>query len=198
MKKSELQQIIKEEISKVLSEGTPEQEKIKKIADQYINLRKAIDNSNYPDDAHTYSAMKKVENVLKQMARKENFRISLTKIIPTQYQDFLNKLNEEDPLQTAFNKKVGMSEPSGAQNTMRSKEYIEGKRSYRTDPKLRNPYVRDPNDGESRGELSKKAEQWTLGYATARNQNPPPDIQSTQPDLSSYYAEKGSGGFTGD
>jgi len=113
-------------------------------------------------------------------------------------EEIQNILQEEDPLQTAFNKKVGMSEPSGAQNTMRSKEYIEGKRSYRTDPKLRNPYVRDPNDGESKGMLNKKAEQWALGYAIARNQNPPPDIQSTQPDLSSYYAEKGSGGFTGD
>ena len=89
MKKSELQQIIKEEIQKVLGEGTPEQQKIEKIVNQYINLRKAIDDPNYPDIAHTYNAMKKVENILQQMSRKENYRISLLKILPTQYQDFL-------------------------------------------------------------------------------------------------------------
>ena len=69
--------------------GTPEQEKIKKVVDQYVNLRKAIDDPNYPDTPHTYSAMKKVENILNQMSRKENYRIFLLKILPTQYQDFL-------------------------------------------------------------------------------------------------------------
>jgi hypothetical protein len=89
MKLSEFKQIIKEEISKVLGEGTPEQQKIEKIVNQYINLRKAIDDPNYPDTAHTHAAMKKVENILQQMSRKENYRISLLKILPTQYQDFL-------------------------------------------------------------------------------------------------------------
>jgi len=89
MKKSELKHIIKEEIQNILNEGTPEQEKIKKVVDQYVNLRKAIDDPNYPDAAHTYSAMKKVENILQQMSRKESYRISLLKILPTQYQDFL-------------------------------------------------------------------------------------------------------------
>jgi hypothetical protein len=69
--------------------GTPEQEKIKKVVDQYVNLRKAIDDPNYPDTPHTYSTMKKVENILNQMSRKENYRIFLLKILPTQYQDFL-------------------------------------------------------------------------------------------------------------
>jgi hypothetical protein len=89
MKKSELKQIIREEISNIINEGTPEQEKIKKIVDQYINLRKAIDDPNYPDTPHTKAAMLKVENILKQMSRKENYRISLLKILPIQYQDFL-------------------------------------------------------------------------------------------------------------
>jgi len=89
MKKSELRQLIREEISKVVNKGTPEQEKIKKVVDQYVNLRKAIDDPNYPDTPHTYSTMKKVENILNQMSRKENYRISLLKILPTQYQDFL-------------------------------------------------------------------------------------------------------------
>jgi len=89
MKKSELQQLIREELNNVLKEGTPEQEKIKKVVDQYINLRKAIDHPNYPSTAHTYAAMKKVENILQQMSRKESHRISLFKILPQQYQDFL-------------------------------------------------------------------------------------------------------------
>ena len=29
--------------------GTPEQQKIQKVVSQYINLRKALDNPNYPD-----------------------------------------------------------------------------------------------------------------------------------------------------
>jgi len=89
MKKSELKQIIREEISNIINEGTPEQEKIKKIVDQYINLRKAIDDPNYPDTPNTKAEMLKVENILKQMSRKENYRISLLKILPIQYQDFL-------------------------------------------------------------------------------------------------------------
>ena len=89
MKKSELKQLIKEELDKELNKGTPEQQKIKKVVDQYVNLRKAIDDPNYPDTPHTYAAMKKVEDILKQMSKKENYRISLLKILPTQYQNFL-------------------------------------------------------------------------------------------------------------
>jgi hypothetical protein len=69
--------------------GTPEQEKIQKIITQYVNLRKAIDMPNYPDTPHTFAAMKKVENILQQMSRKESYRLSLLKMLPTEYQDFL-------------------------------------------------------------------------------------------------------------
>jgi hypothetical protein len=69
--------------------GTPEQEKIKKVVTQYVNLRKAIDDPNYPDTAHTKAAMLKVENILKQMSKKESYRLSLLKFLPTEYQDFL-------------------------------------------------------------------------------------------------------------
>jgi len=69
--------------------GTPEQEKIQKIITQYVNLRKAIDSPNYPDTPHTFAVMKKVENILQQMSRKESFRLSLLKMLPTEYQDFL-------------------------------------------------------------------------------------------------------------
>ena len=69
--------------------GTPEQEKIQKVVTQYVNLRKVIDDPNYPDTPHTFAAMKKVENILQQMSRKESFRLSLLKMLPTEYQDFL-------------------------------------------------------------------------------------------------------------
>jgi hypothetical protein len=75
--------------SKLNEVGTPEQQKIQKVVSQYVNLRKAIDNPNYPDTAHTYAAMKKIENVLQQMSRKESYRLSLLKMLPTEYQDFL-------------------------------------------------------------------------------------------------------------
>jgi hypothetical protein len=76
---------------KLNENGTPEQEKIKKVVTQYVNLRKAIDDPNYPDTAHTKAAMLKVEDILKQMSRKESYRLYLLKILPIEYQDFLNK-----------------------------------------------------------------------------------------------------------
>jgi hypothetical protein len=85
------------DLKKYLVEGklnennTPEQIKIKKIVDQYVNLRKAIDDPNYPSTPHTTAAMLKVEDILKQMSRKESYRLSLLKILPIEYQDFLNK-----------------------------------------------------------------------------------------------------------
>jgi hypothetical protein len=88
MKKFELRQLIKEEIS-LNSVGTPEQQKIQKVVTQYVNLRKAIDDLNYPSTAYTFAAMKKVENILQQMSRKESYRLSLLKMLPTEYQDFL-------------------------------------------------------------------------------------------------------------
>jgi len=75
--------------SKLDEVGTPEQEKIQKVVTQYVNLRKAIDDPNYPDTPATTAAMLKVENILKQMSKKENYRLSLLRMLPTEYQDFL-------------------------------------------------------------------------------------------------------------
>ena len=72
-----------------INEGTPEQEKIKKVVSNYINLRKAIDSPNYPDTPQTYSAMKKIENILQQMNRKADMHYSLMKILPSEYHDIL-------------------------------------------------------------------------------------------------------------
>jgi hypothetical protein len=75
--------------SKLDEMGTPEQEKIQKTVTQYVNLRKAIDDPNYPDTPATAAAMLKIENVLKQMSKKESYRLSLLRMLPTEYQDFL-------------------------------------------------------------------------------------------------------------
>ena len=69
--------------------GTPEQQKIQKVVTQYVNLRKAINDPNYPDTPSTTAAMLRIENTLKQMSRKESYRLSLLKMLPTEYQDFL-------------------------------------------------------------------------------------------------------------
>jgi len=200
MKKSELQQIIKEEISNVLGEGRkpgPKEQKRREtyqIAGKYLSANPEYKSFSYDEDTdefHFYTT---------------DWSVSSSTPSETISRELLSgkTLNEEDPLQTAFNKKVGMSEPSGAKNVMRSKEYIEGKQAYRTNPNSKNPYA-EPEDFAGRlnrtdtyAERSKKAKDWTLGYAAARNQNPPPTEKDNMPDLSSYYAEKGSGGFTGD
>jgi len=101
MSNFDLKKYLKE--NRVNEIGTPEQEKIQKVITQYVNLRKAIDNPNYPDTPHTYSAMKKVENILKQMDKQSNFHFSLIKMLPTEYQDFLsqNTINEQ-PIDPRF------------------------------------------------------------------------------------------------
>jgi len=82
---------LKSEFTNRITEmGTPEQEKIKKVVTNYINLRKAIEDPNYPDSPSTYVAMKKIENILQQMSKKESYRLSLLKILPTEYLDFIN------------------------------------------------------------------------------------------------------------
>jgi hypothetical protein len=118
-------------------------------------------------------------------------------------EEIKNILHEEDPTQTSFNQKVGLPEPSGVKNTMRPKEYMEGWKAYKENQGSTNPYS-EPDSFEKRqnrddsfADRSKKQLLWTLGYNDAAakfGKNP----SSTQPDLTDYYKEKGSGGFTGD
>jgi hypothetical protein len=51
-------------------------------------------------------------------------------------EEIQNILQEEDPIQTSFNKKVGMPEPSGVKNTMRPKSI-----KVKFNPKLKIIYV---------------------------------------------------------
>ena len=125
-------------------------------------------------------------------------------------EEIQNILSEIDPTQQGFDaamKRAGVELSSGS-NVQRSKEYLEGKRAYlankESPTQVQNPY-REPNTHAERmaspysyAERSKKAKDWTEGFQAAMKSNPPPPTQSKQPDLSSYYAEKGSGGFTGD
>jgi hypothetical protein len=126
-------------------------------------------------------------------------------------EEIQNVLSEMDPAQQGFDaamKRAGVETNAGGTNIQQSVEFLQGKRAYNDDmesgTKTKNPYT-EPEDFAGRlnrtdtyAERSKKAKDWTLGYAAAMKRNPPPPIQSKQPDLSSYYKEKGSGGFTGD
>ena len=126
-------------------------------------------------------------------------------------EEIQNVLNEIDPVQQGFDaamKRAGVELSSGGENIQHSAEWFQGKRAYNDNresgTKTKNPYA-EPEDFAGRlnrtdtyAERSKKAKEWTLGYAAAMKRNPPPPIQSKQPDLSSYYAEKSPGGFTGD
>lgn len=124
----------------------------------------------------------------------------IQEIIREEIQNILTE--SEDPIQLAFNKKIDAGEPSGSQNTMRSKEWMEGKRAYvkgeQASRQPKNPYARSPGNGESKGVLAKKATEWTLGMNSALKLDPKPYNTDSKIDASSYYADKGSGGFTGD
>jgi hypothetical protein len=186
MKKSELQQIIKEEISNVLGEGRkpgPKEQKRREtyqIAGKYLSDNPEYKSFSYDEDTdefHFYTT---------------DWSVSSSTPSETISRELLSgkTLNEEDPLQTAFNKKVGTSEPSGAKNVMRSKEWMEGKRAYLkgepSNKQLKNPYT------------GKKATEWTLGMNAAFKLDPKPHNVDSKMDVSSYYKEKGSGGYTGD
>jgi len=99
-------------------------------------------------------------------------------------EEIQNILQEEDPLQSAFNKKVGTSEPSGAKNTMRSKEWMEGYRAYipgkSTYAQPKNPYTEPEsykdnlNRSDSYAERNKKMLQWGEGFRAAYDKDPNP------------------------
>lgn len=57
-------------------------EAINKLANNYKALKKAIADPNYPDTAHTKAALIKVEDKIKQMSKKEEFRQEFEKLIP--------------------------------------------------------------------------------------------------------------------
>ena len=85
--KSQLREIIREEIQKV-SENV-NMDKLKSIVKDYVNLRKAIDDVNYKDTPHTHSAMKKLEIKLVQMSKNKEYKDNLLKLLPHTYQNFL-------------------------------------------------------------------------------------------------------------
>lgn len=60
---------------------TPEFEKVKKIADNYLALKKAIGDANYPSTAHTQAALLRVEARIKQMCRNHVFKLAFEKVL---------------------------------------------------------------------------------------------------------------------
>lgn len=57
-------------------------EAINKLANNYKALKKAIADPNYASTAHTQAALAKVEDKIKQMAQKEEFKQEFKKLIP--------------------------------------------------------------------------------------------------------------------
>jgi len=68
---------------------TPEQEKAKKYVDAYVNLKKAIDDPNYPSTPHTLAALSKVEDKIKQMNRNYVYNLTFKKLMPSKYSNIL-------------------------------------------------------------------------------------------------------------
>jgi hypothetical protein len=134
-------------------------------------------------------------------------RSKLQQIIKEEIQ---NILHEEDPLQTAFDKKVGTPEPSsGAKNVMRSKEWMEGYRAYipgkSTYAQPKNPYTEPEsfedrlNRSDSYAEKSVKLKQWSEGFKAAYDKDPNKFTPKSSQDkgISQYYKDT-KRGFTGD
>jgi hypothetical protein len=64
---------------------------IKTLADNYVNLKKAIANPNYPSTAHTNAALYKIEDKIKQMSQKEEYKQEFMKLIPKNLEKILSK-----------------------------------------------------------------------------------------------------------
>jgi Tfp pilus assembly protein PilF len=68
---------------------TKEQEIAKRYVDNYINLKKAIDDPNYPSTAHTLAILIKVENKIKQLNKNHIFHLVFNKLMPNEYNNIL-------------------------------------------------------------------------------------------------------------
>jgi hypothetical protein len=78
--KSQLNEIEKlQKIAGLLNENI---EVIKHLASNYKALKRAIDSPNYPDTPYTRAALIKVEDKIKQMAKKEEFKQEFEKLLP--------------------------------------------------------------------------------------------------------------------
>jgi len=82
MKKSELKNLIKEEINKTL---------VSQISKDYMNLLKAHNDPNYPSTPHTNAAISKLEDKIKQMSQKEEYKQEFMKLIPKNLEKLLSK-----------------------------------------------------------------------------------------------------------
>lgn len=71
--------------------GTPEYNKAKKITDDYIALKKAIADPNYPSSAHTHAALMRVEALIKQMGRNYIYKLAFEKLIPIHFKTIMNE-----------------------------------------------------------------------------------------------------------
>ena len=68
---------------------TREQEIAKKYVDNYVALKKAIDDPNYPSTPHTLAILIKVENKIKELNRNYIFHLIFKKLLPDEYNNIL-------------------------------------------------------------------------------------------------------------
>ena len=69
---------------------TSEREKANQISNNYLALKNAIKDPNYPSTAHTQAALIKVEDLIKQMGRNEVFKLAFEKFIPEDFEKLMN------------------------------------------------------------------------------------------------------------
>ena len=70
---------------------TPELNKVKTIADNYLALKHAINDPNYPSTAHTKAALIKVEDKIRQMGRKHVLKLAFEKLIPNEFKSIMGQ-----------------------------------------------------------------------------------------------------------
>jgi hypothetical protein len=70
---------------------TPEFEKVKRISDNYIALKRAINDPNYPSTTHTQAALMNVEDKIRQMGRNHVFKLAFEKLIPINFKQIMGQ-----------------------------------------------------------------------------------------------------------
>ena len=69
---------------------TTEREKANQISNNYLALKHAILDPNYPSTTHTQAALIKVEDLIKQMGRKHIFKLAFEEFIPEDFEKLMN------------------------------------------------------------------------------------------------------------
>lgn len=88
---------LKEVISKIIKEElkeNPSVDVVKNLSQNYVALKRAMDDPSYPSTAHTKAALIKIENKIKQMCQNEKIKQMFMNTIP---RALVNILKENQP-----------------------------------------------------------------------------------------------------